>query len=190
LKFKVDKRDKNFRGGISMMVETNTKDRKTEDRVEPKSAKQPDVSKSYDGVQHTAEQTDTRPLGEKVGHYEKAHAAHIEAERQVARAYRDNEVQGALALRRAEQQAQSACDSDVAAALKVREEVIAQATKAYDKAVQEAKEALTNAKQDAVRICQENISRALDTRNTVVDEAWKICDNTAEQSWAIYSRIL
>jgi hypothetical protein len=72
----------------------------------------------------------------------------------------------------------------------MREEDIAQATKAYDKAVQEAQEALTNAKQGAARSYQENIARALDIRNAAVEEAWKIGDNTSEQSWAIYSRIL
>lgn len=173
-----------------MVVETNNRDRRADERIETKSAKQPEVTKLSDSIQPQADQTVARPLGETVGYAERAHAAHVEAARQVARAYRENEVQGAMALRRAEQQAQSACDSDIAAALKLREEVTTQATKAYDKTVQEAKETLTNAKQDAARICQESIARSLATRNAAVDEAWKICDNTAEQSWGIYSRIL
>ena len=170
------------------MLETNTKERKTEDRVE-RLGKQAEVLKQSENSPQQSDQN-ARPLGERVGYAEKAHAAHIEAQRQVARAYRDNEVQAALSLRRAEQQARGVCDNDFAAALKAREEDTAQATRAYDKTVQEAKEALANAKLEAARTYQENIARALDARNAAIDEAWKTCDSTSEQSWAIYSRIL
>ena len=132
-----------------MVLATVNKTQKADEKVEPKAAKQRDVAKLSENIQQQVEETLKSPLDEIVGYAERAYAAHIEAERQLARAYRDNEVQVAATHRGTEQQAQITCDNAAAAALKVWEEAIAKATKAYEKVVLEAKEALAKATQDA-----------------------------------------
>ncbi len=169
-----------------MTTATMTRERK----AEAKPAKQQEIAKPAESVRQTVEPMTVQPLSETVGYAEKAHAAHVEAARQVARAYRENEVQIAMALRHAEQQAQHNCDSDSAAALKAQTEAVAQATQTYEKAVLEAKAALTNAKQNAAKTYQECVVKATGIRDTAVAEARKASDDTSEQSWAIYSRIL
>ncbi len=173
-----------------MAVVTGIRERKADNQVEIKPAKQQESPKAPENTQRPMGQIAVKPLTETVGYAEKAHAAHVEAARQVARAYRENEVQIAMALRQAEQQAESNCDSDIAAALQAQTEAVAQATQAYDKAVQEAKAALESAKQNAAKTYQANVAKAIGSRDVAVAEAHKISDDTSEQSWALYSRIL
>jgi hypothetical protein len=173
-----------------MTTATITRERKAENREEAKPVKQQETPKAPENVRQTVEPMTVKPLSETVGYAEKAHAAHVEAARQVARAYRENELQIAMALRKAEQQAQHNCDSDITAALQAQTEAVAQATQTYDKAVQEAKAALENAKQNAAKTYQANVEKAIGSRDADVAEAHKISDDTSEQSWAIYSRIL
>jgi hypothetical protein len=173
-----------------MTTATITRERKAENREEAKPVKQQETPKATENVRQKVEPMTVKPLSETVGYAEKAHAAHVEAARQVAKAYRENEVQIAMALRHAEQQAQHNCDSDIAAALKAQNEAVAQATQTYEKAVLEAKAALTNAKQNAAKTYQECVVKATGIRDTAVAEARKASDDTSEQSWAIYSRIL
>ncbi len=92
-----------------------------------------------------------------------AYAAYMEAEQQVARAYKENEGHVQKAYGAAEQQAQKAYDESMAQALRRREEAELQAKKAFE-------ESLSQASQKRA----ESTTRAAQIRRETMDQAWAI----------------
>ena len=89
------------------------------------------------------------PLTELLGRAQSAYAAYMEAEKEVARAYKARERQVERSYKEAEQQANSACEAATEQALRVRE-----------KAEQQAEETCKKAKEKAMDVYQENVGQA------------------------------
>ena len=130
------------------MVNPKGQGRKASKEVGGLAVQRPDEAKGQ-GEQSPGEEPMVKPLDEVMGQAEKAYAAYMEAERQVARIYKSNEVQVANAYRKAEEQANRACEEGVRQALEARDEAIEQASEVREEAERQAREAYQKAREQA-----------------------------------------
>ena len=114
-----------------------------------------------------AEEQAVKPLDEFLVQARDAHAAHMEAQRLMARTYRENELKVAAAYKWAEEQARITCDGSIRQALRVRDE----------------------AAEQAMIICDESIRQALRVRDEAILQAWKLRQETIEQTWKIHDKL-
>jgi len=115
-------------------------------------------------------------IGEVMSEAERAYTAFMNAERQVAKAYHDNEIQVDLAYKRAE-----------SAAMKYFDISLAQAKEVLDKDLQKSPE--LQSYQQSIDNYHKSIIQALATYKGSLDKAWKVRSETIEKAWDIYSKI-
>ncbi len=119
---------------------------------------------------------------------ERARAAFLEAERQLATVYRQKDIEVAQEYSNTEEHAQIACDQAIEQAVRARDADIAKAVKAQCEALQQTADNLRQAREAADRICQEQISKAVTNRRAAISEAHQVRDKTIEQAWVVYSK--
>ena len=115
------------------------------------------------------------PLAELLGRAERAYAAFLEAQREVARAYKGQEKQAEAAYRKAEQRANEACEAAMEQVLKARLQ-----------AEQGAEEAYRRARDEAAAVYQESVRQVLRDRKETMEQAWETSKQAVEQSWKIF----
>lgn len=128
------------------------------------------------------------PLAEVLGRVESAYAAYVDAEREVAKAYKANEQQVEKSYKEVEQQANSTCEQAIAQALRVREGAEQQAEKAYQKAKEQAEETSRRTKEQTKRTYDENVRQALMVRQETIEQGWTTRTEAIERAWKIFSK--
>ncbi|MGD0795737.1 MAG: PAS domain S-box protein [Dehalococcoidales bacterium] len=119
---------------------------------------------------------DTDQIDEVMSQAERAYAAYMDAERQVAKAYHENELQVGLSYKRAE-----------TAAMKDFNATLLQAKTVLDEVLQKSHE--SESYQNAIGNFHDSIIQALATYNDNLNKAWNIRSETIQMAWDIYSKI-
>lgn len=101
--------------------------------------------------------------------------AYMEAQRDVANAYRLRDQQDQEEFKRFEIEA-----------YKNYERTIEKALRAREKAEQDADAACKEAKMKAAQVYEENAKKALKDCKDTIDEAWKVSRETSEQMWTLF----
>ncbi len=79
------------------------------------------------------------PMADVLARAESAYTTYMEAQKEVARAYRGHELQHDSAYTEAERQANAVCNEEIEKALGARERAAQQAEKTYREAIEQAK---------------------------------------------------
>jgi len=114
------------------------------------------------------------PLEEILGRAEKAYTAYIDAQKEVARAYKRNEVQFDKAFVAAGDRASAAYAEALQKAARERGLTEKAAEDAYRKALEQAKTAYESSVQQALKARDEAILQAWNARKQAIDVAWKV----------------
>jgi len=114
------------------------------------------------------------PLEEILSRAEKAYTAYIEAQKEVARAYKRNEVQFDRAFVAASDRANAVYAEALQRAAREREMAEKAAEDAYRKALEQAKSAYESSVQQALKARDEAVLQAWNARKQAIDVAWKV----------------
>lgn len=114
------------------------------------------------------------PLEEILRRAEKAYTDYIEAQKEVARAYKRNEVQFDKAFIAAGDRANAAYAEALQKAAREREMAEKAAEEAYRKALEQAKQTYQSSIQQALKARDEAILQAWNARKQAIDTAWKV----------------
>ena len=133
------------------------------------------------------------PLSDVLGKAQRAYSAYLEAQKEVAKAYKVNELQLERAYREAERHADEECQNTIAELLADREESEQQAEETFRNAVEQARQMEKDAQEaysqtlDQVREnCEANVNEALKTRDAANAKAWELRSRTVDRAWAIF----
>ena len=144
------------------------------------------------------ETTTTDPLAEILGRARSAYIAYLDAQKEVAKGYRQQQEQLQRAYKNKEKQANDTYELTIEDALKLREKNQQQADAEYEKAkehalalyhtnLRQASEAHSNAIEQAMQVYQQSVKQALKTREQTINKAWKIFGDSHEQAWRIFT---
>jgi hypothetical protein len=114
------------------------------------------------------------PLEEILGRAEKAYTAYIDAQKEVGRAYKRNEVQFDRSFAASGEKANASCTEAIQKAARDREMAEKAAEEAMRKAVEQAKTAYEATVQQALKARDEAVSNAWNARKQAIDSAWKV----------------
>jgi len=114
------------------------------------------------------------PLEEILGRAEKAYTAYIDAQKEVARAYKRNEVQFDKAFITAGDRANAVYTEALQKAAREREMAEKAAEDAYRKAMEQAKSTYESNAQQALKARDEAVLQAWNARKQAIDVAWKV----------------
>ncbi len=133
------------------------------------------------------------PLSDVLGKAQRAYVAYLEAQKEVAKAYKVNEIQLEKAFREAERIADKACQEAIAELIADRQDSEQRAEQklwnTVDQARQMEQDAEAEYKQtmDQVRTeLQECINEAMRTRDDAIARAWEMRSKTVDRAWAIF----
>lgn len=94
-----------------------------------------------------------------------AYTAYVEAERQVEKAYKEQELQAEQNYNESKQKARKICEESIAQTLRIRDEAEQRATKA----------------------CEGSIAQALKIREEAEQKAWEVRNEVVERTWVIFT---
>ncbi|RJQ40117.1 MAG: hypothetical protein C4555_02120 [Dehalococcoidia bacterium] len=137
------------------------------------------ASKNQIQSEETAPKQQTgSPLDKILSQAERAYAAYLEAQREVAQAYHENEIQVNQAYRRDEEKIHKTYHQVMREALRVREA-----------SIEEAQEVLRETEEKINNRYKEVIAQALEAREDVIDKAWAVYQKAKLSALDIYSRL-
>jgi len=117
-----------------------------------------------------------------------AYAAYIEAEREVERAYRDQQQKIEKAYLGAREKARKTCEESVAQTLNAREEAEEKARKTCEESVAQALSAREEAEGKARKACEEKVALAMKAREEAELKSLEARNEGMEQSWDIFTK--
>ncbi len=135
------------------------------------------------------------PLSDVLGKAQKAYSAYLEAQKEVAKAYKVNELQLERSYREAQRIAEKACQDAINEALNEREEDEHNAEELLRKTIDQARQMEKEAEESYSKMidqsrenCEANVSEALQTRDETVNKAWELRSRTVDRAWTIFLR--
>ena len=115
------------------------------------------------------------PFDEMQARARMAYHSYLEAQRDVANAYRERDGQDQETFKGVEREA-----------YKNYEKVIEKALRNREKAEQDADEACKRAKEKAAQVYEENVKQALKDCKDTIEAAWRVSRETSEQMWTLF----
>ena len=122
-----------------------------------------------------ASQLAINPITEVLARAEKAYTSYIEAQREVATAYRLHEEAAERAYKEAERLANSACEESIEEALRSRQKAEKQAEQIYMKALE-----------NTAVVYEGSLKQALQVRDEAIAQAWKANKEVTRKSWGVF----
>lgn len=113
-------------------------------------------------------------LADVLAQAERAYAAHLEAQKEVMRAYKENERQLDEMLKRAEEKANFDYEMALEEARKALQAAEADCEAAYEKAKEMAKQTYDAQLREAIRMRTEAVERAKSEHGKTMEQAWLI----------------
>ena len=127
-------------------------------------------------LQSTREVSETTvdPINDLRAQAELAYNTYLEAQRKVARAYREFEQKEVNAHRQAAVQASNSCDRAIQQSMRIREKAEWEAEETYREAREKVAKAYKESVAQALRVCWKTIEQAWERSTEVSDRVWKI----------------
>ena len=133
------------------------------------------------------------PLSDVLGKAQKAYSAYLEAQREVAKAYKVNELQLERGYKETAQKADRDCENAINVALRAREEAERRAEEVFAKVVAQARQAEKEAEEVYQRAleqsrteCESSVNEAMKIRDAAIDNAWELRTRTVDRAWMIF----
>ncbi len=133
------------------------------------------------------------PLSEVLGKAQKAYSSYLDAQKEVAKAYKVNEIQLEKGYKEAEYQANRVYEDTIVRIMEVRQEAELQAEESHNQSIEQAMQVLHDAEaaytaelQHIKGNSEASMKESLKVRNDAVQKAWELRSRTIDRSWEIF----